>query len=306
MNHLSGYLSAADLVQRMLLVLHRDQTDGLDDLSFPPPRGWQPARVCALTGHRATDACDQVFLEWFRPGEEPVDDCQAHQRRAIDRRTGLLATADTPRSEVEVRTFTELPPRYAAWQAAVALPRPPEAVSAFRPGMMSPGTGVAHAMLDPSRPARLRITSPEDGVRLLRDPETPADLSTARPDRGCRSPRPPGRLVRRRPPLRDGRLPVHDPLEAHAGGSHVPGAAAVLRGGVGGGAGGGAVEKTSRGAGRGKPSPWKFGRPGADSPAVGAPRSFVMSKSSRASFRPRGAGLPAGAKSLETVHERLD
>jgi len=178
MNHLSGYLSAAELVQKVLLVLHRDQADGLDDLTFPPPRGWQPARVCALTGHRATDACDQVFLEWFRPGEEPVDDCRVHQRRAVDRRTGLLATADTPRSEVEVRTFTELPPRYAAWQASVALPRPPEAVSAFRPGMMGPGSGVVHAVLDPSRPIRLRITSPDNGVRLLRDPETPPDLST--------------------------------------------------------------------------------------------------------------------------------
>ncbi len=178
MNRLSGYLSAAELVQRVLLVLHRDQSDGLDDLSFPPPRGWQPERVCALTGHRATDACDQVFLEWFRPGEEPVDDCTVHQRRAIDRRTGFLATADTPRSEVEVRTFTELPPRYAAWQAAASLPRPPEAVGAFRPGMMVPGAGVARAVLDPSRPTRLRITSPENGTRLLRDPETPADLST--------------------------------------------------------------------------------------------------------------------------------
>jgi len=178
MNHLSGYLSAAELVQKVLLVLHRDQADGLEDLTFPPPRGWQPERVCALTGRRATDACDQVFLEWFRPGEEPVDDCAVHQRRAIDRRTGLLATADTPRSEVEVRTFTELPPRYAAWQAAAALPRPPETVSAFRPGMMVPGAGVAHAVLDASRPTRLRITSPENNVRLLRDPETPADLST--------------------------------------------------------------------------------------------------------------------------------
>jgi len=178
MNHLSGYLSAAELVQKVLLVLHRDQADGLDDLSFPPPRGWQPERICALTGHRATDACDQVFLEWFRPGEEPVDDCTVHQRRAIDRRTGLLATEDTPRAEVEGRTFTELPPRYAAWQAAASLPRPPEAVSAFQPGMMLPGAGVARAVLDPARPARLRITSPENNVRLLRDPETPPALST--------------------------------------------------------------------------------------------------------------------------------
>lgn len=191
MNHLSGYLSAADLVQKTLLVLHRDQTDGLDDLSFPPPRGWHPARVCALTGRRASDACDQVFLEWFRPGEEPVDDCAAHQRRAIDRRTGLLATEETPRTEVEVRTFVELPPRYAAWQASVALPRPPDALSAFRPGMLSPlapgtpgtpGTpsGSPQSMMARAGlgPVRLRITSPENGIRLLRDPETPPDLAT--------------------------------------------------------------------------------------------------------------------------------
>ena len=43
--------------------------------------------------------------EVVRRGEEPADDCTAHQFRAIDRRNGLLATADTPRSEIEVRIF---------------------------------------------------------------------------------------------------------------------------------------------------------------------------------------------------------
>ena len=175
MNQLSGYLSAAELVQQVLLVLHRDQADGLDDLSFPPPRGYHPQRLCALTGARATEACDQVFLEWFRPGEEPVDDCTAHQLRAIDRRNGLLATADTPRSEIEVRTFVTLPPRYANWQSSMALPHPPDTVSALWTGE---GPAPRYATFDPSRPVRLRITSPENGVRLLRDPETPPDQST--------------------------------------------------------------------------------------------------------------------------------
>jgi penicillin-binding protein 1C len=129
MNHLSGYLSAADLVRRVLLRLHGEQGDGLEDLSFPPPRGYRPARVCALSGQRATAACDRVFVEWFRPGDEPADDCQAHRQRAVDRRNGLLATAATPPAAVEVRTFVELPPRYAAWQAAAGLPRAPEAAS---------------------------------------------------------------------------------------------------------------------------------------------------------------------------------
>ncbi len=181
MNRLSGYLSAAELVQQILSVLHRDQLDGLDDLSFPPPRGYRPVRVCALTGARAGDACDQVFLEWFRPGEEPTDDCTVHQLRAIDRRNGLLATADTPRSEIEVRTFVALPPRYAAWQIATALPHPPDEVSFLHPGQ-APPTGLAASPTGPvlavNRPVRLHITSPEHKVRLLRDPETPLDLST--------------------------------------------------------------------------------------------------------------------------------
>jgi penicillin-binding protein 1C len=183
MNRLSGYLSAAELVQQVLSVLHRDQLDGLADLSFPPPRGYRPVRVCALTGARAGDACEQVFLEWFRPGEEPADACAAHQLRAVDRRNGLLATAATPRAEIEVRTFVALAPRYAAWQLAANLPHPPAEVS-FAAG----GAAGARALGDPrgpgvpalaaNRPLRLRITSPEHRVRLLRDPETPPELST--------------------------------------------------------------------------------------------------------------------------------
>jgi len=178
MNRLSGYLSAAELVQRVLSVLQRDQMDGLEDLSFPPPRGYRPVRVCALTGRRAGEACGQVFLEWFRPGEEPADDCTAHQLRAVDRRNGLLATADTPRAEIEVRTFVALPPRYAAWQMVAGLPHPPDAVSFLRPGEAPPVGLAAGPVLASHRPVRLHITSPEHRVRLLRDPETPPALST--------------------------------------------------------------------------------------------------------------------------------
>lgn len=178
MNQLSGYLSAAQLVQQVLSVLHSDQLDGFEDHSFPPPRGYRPARVCALTGARATDACDRVFLEWFPPGEEPTDDCAAHQLRAVDRRNGLLATADTPRSEVEIRPFVSLPGRYANWQLAANLPHPPDEVSFLRPGE-APPVGVASGpQLAANRPVRLRITSPENRVRLFRDPETPVALST--------------------------------------------------------------------------------------------------------------------------------
>jgi penicillin-binding protein 1C len=60
----------------------------------------------------------------------------------------------------------DLPPRYASWAAQAGLtppPRPDGAPEAF-PGL--------------SADVRLTVTSPQDGLRLLRDPETPADRAT--------------------------------------------------------------------------------------------------------------------------------
>ena len=77
-----------------------------------------------------------------------------------------------------MRTFVSLPPRYAAWQDAAVLPHPPDEVSVLQPGEAPPMGLAAGPTLASNRPVRLRITSPEHKVRLLRDPETPADLST--------------------------------------------------------------------------------------------------------------------------------
>ena len=248
MDHLSGFNSAALLAHDVLGDLHRDEASGLRDLSFPPPRGFTPRRVCALTGSLATDACEQVFLEWFRPGEAPVEPCEAHVRLAVDTRDGRPATSRTPAAFIEVRTFVHLDSRYAAWQVASGLrtdrseaavsgpisdraetdghPRldrsgpsqrmPAHAVPATdaaaltaasvrktlngsldhaasssrtRPSIAGSGAlpilppPADYADLPPltgqrRNPATVRITSPENGVRLLRDPETPRGFDT--------------------------------------------------------------------------------------------------------------------------------
>jgi membrane carboxypeptidase/penicillin-binding protein PbpC len=169
MNRLTGYRSAAALVQKVLLALHPGEADGLEDVPFPPPRGARLVRICPLTGMRATDACDGVLAEWFRPGDEPLDPCPAHVRVAVDTRTGRPATRKTPRPFVELRTFVDLPPRYASWAAAAGLPRPPESESP---------AGLARLL---AGVVRLSIRSPEDGLRVLRDPETPPEQSTLAP-----------------------------------------------------------------------------------------------------------------------------
>jgi penicillin-binding protein 1C len=167
MTRLSGYRSAAQLVQGVMTTLHGDRLDGLTDVSFPAPRGFEAHRLCALSGRRATEACDRVVLEWLRPTEVPPDVCRSHVRLAVDRRDGRLATSATPTAAVAVRTFVDLPPHYAPWAAQAGLPRPPSA-SGARIRRAVPQTA----------PIRLAITSPEPQARLLRDPEAPPGRST--------------------------------------------------------------------------------------------------------------------------------
>jgi penicillin-binding protein 1C len=167
MNRLTGFRSAAEFAQQILLSLHNDQRQGLTDYGFPPPRGYQPVRLCALTGALATNACDRVVEEWFRPDGAPVEHCKAHVLLAIDRRDNLPATPATPAEFVEVRPFVDLPPHYSEWAAAAGLPRlpqPRETVVGFESGFV--------------QTIRVKITSPENGLRLLRDPETPVSSAT--------------------------------------------------------------------------------------------------------------------------------
>ena len=177
MSGLTGYAGAATLARRVMALLHRDEQDGLGDLSFPPPDGFRPVRVCALTGKRASPLCDRVFTEWLRPGQESPDECGAHAHVAVDRRDGTAATRRTPARYVDVRTVTVLAPRYAAWAAAHGVALPP--VERAGAGVRSP-TSAARSLRArlADRPARVRVTSPEPGARLLVDPDTPAALAT--------------------------------------------------------------------------------------------------------------------------------
>jgi penicillin-binding protein 1C len=165
MSRMTGYGAASQLANKVLLTLHRGD-DRLSHVPFPPPRGTIPVRLCALTGKRATDACDRVSSEWLPPGQDPVDFCSAHLRIGIDIRDGSIATAATPKALIEPRTFVDLPAPYAAWVVKTGLPRKPR---------LGPATPLSLGL---SRAPRLAIASPEDGLRLISDPETPHSMAT--------------------------------------------------------------------------------------------------------------------------------
>jgi penicillin-binding protein 1C len=168
MTELSGYRIAARLAQRIVERLHGDRMDGLSGLDFPPPRGYRSAKLCALSGQLATAACDRVLLEWLPPtaaAAEPLVECTAHRRLAIDRRTDRVATLATPARFVDIRTYVDLPPRYGKWLATQSAHAFAEEAGGSEPGVDIPRAG--------ERPPHIEISSPENGLRLLIDPETP-------------------------------------------------------------------------------------------------------------------------------------
>ena len=147
-------------------------------------------KLCALSGQRATVACDRVVLEWLPPAAGDLaglGECTVHRRVAVDRRSDRIATAATPAQFVDVRTFVDLPPRYARWLAGP--PRmPPESTAdgdtlgavgdtlRVRPGDLRALQGVPWTST--AALPHIEITSPETGLRLLLDPETPPSQNT--------------------------------------------------------------------------------------------------------------------------------
>ncbi|MEM8932809.1 MAG: penicillin-binding transpeptidase domain-containing protein, partial [Acidobacteriota bacterium] len=173
MTGLSGYRTAAALVHGVMDHLHPDASQGLADVGFPQPDGHREVAVCALSGRRAGPACGRVAAEALTSeAERATPPCSVHRLAAIDRRSGRLADHRTPRQEIELRAFTELPARYADWQARAGLPYPPRPA-----GIEAFGVGGEVPVRSPIE-TRLTITSPEGDVHLLIDPETPAALSS--------------------------------------------------------------------------------------------------------------------------------
>ncbi len=157
MNHV-GSSAASELVQQILLYLQPEESRGINEQPFPPPRNHVPVRLCRLSGDLAGPDCPQVALEYFPDTAVPGVICRQHQRFAVDKRSGRLADSRTPPRYVKTQVFAALQPEYSAWAEKNGFVRPP---------------------LDASpRETSIKIVQPTHGSRLLIDPETPADFQT--------------------------------------------------------------------------------------------------------------------------------
>jgi membrane peptidoglycan carboxypeptidase len=96
----------------------------------PPAPFRRPARVveltiCAPSGLLPTAECPRLRQERFIAGTEPARPDDQFQRIAIDRATGLRATAETPPERITHRVYWILGAQYAEWMQAQGIPQPP-------------------------------------------------------------------------------------------------------------------------------------------------------------------------------------
>ncbi|MBU1751833.1 MAG: PBP1A family penicillin-binding protein [Chloroflexi bacterium] len=88
------------------------------------PAGLVSAEVCAVSGMRPTADCPRR-IEIFLNGTAPTQECTIHQRLAICRVSGELATGLCPPGDVEEKLFEAYGPEFGDWPAQQGIPSPP-------------------------------------------------------------------------------------------------------------------------------------------------------------------------------------
>jgi len=97
---------------------------GTPPRDFSIPSGLVSAEVCAVSGMRPGPDCPRR-TEIFLDGTAPTQECTIHQRVAICRVSGELATGLCPPGDVEERVFQVFGPEFGDWPAQQGLPSPP-------------------------------------------------------------------------------------------------------------------------------------------------------------------------------------
>jgi penicillin-binding protein 1C len=163
--NLSGYEGAARVVKKTLLSLHPNRVNGMSDISFPPPPGYKPIKICKLTGKKADRYTPYVTTEYFKPGTEPIEYSKVQQLLPIDKKNGLLAFPGCG-VPVEYRRFIVLEPQFRDWAQSQGLEVPPDRYSPSCGGIPSVDN------------CSIIITSPRTDSRFFIDPDMPVGKST--------------------------------------------------------------------------------------------------------------------------------
>ncbi|MGE5670427.1 MAG: penicillin-binding transpeptidase domain-containing protein, partial [Fibrobacterota bacterium] len=162
--NLSGYEGSAAVVKKMMMYLHKDKVDGLNDIQFQPPEHYIPVEICKLTGKKADKFTPYTTTEYFKPGTEPVEFSSVQQMVAVDKRNKLPLT---PGCNVpsELRRFIVLDAQYQEWAKTQGLEILPDRFSPYCNDF---------AIVDNYE---IKIVSPKSNSRFYIDPEMPDGTS---------------------------------------------------------------------------------------------------------------------------------
>lgn len=166
MKQMSGFEGAAPLLKEIFLYLHHDRAQGLENAGFPPPRSYKPFKIDNLTGELSDNNSPYSSTICFKPGTEPVTRSAIRRWMNIDKRNGLLATADCPGSVTEMRQLYVLPDIFKDWAEKQGLELAPVNYSPLCTG----GT-IVHDYT-------VTIIHPQHRSRLYTDPEMPEEFNT--------------------------------------------------------------------------------------------------------------------------------
>ena len=142
MRELAGALGAGPIWHNVM----QRALEGTPPQPFAEPPGIQRIEVCADSGTLPSPACPARRVELFAAKRGPLPArFDLHQRLAIDKVTGKLATEFTPLDRIEERDFVLFPPRYRAWAEAHGFPQidvePPAYAFAPELALRSPASG---------------------------------------------------------------------------------------------------------------------------------------------------------------------
>ena len=108
------------------------------------------AELCSLvSGYQNIPYCGGIYYEFFIRGTEPTEADTYFQPIEIHRDSGLLASPQTPRDQVDVKVFFEVPLEAQDWARQEGIPQPPTETH-----IPAPTAPLAISWPQPGRPVR--------------------------------------------------------------------------------------------------------------------------------------------------------
>lgn len=163
MNRLSGYKSAAPIVQTIFSNLHPEKQGIMESALFSAPKGYKPVQINNLTGDLADSTSPYSSTIFFKDGTEPIVTSKVQKWIAIDKRNGLLASPDCGEEWTELKKMFVLPSIFKDWATIQGIVLAPTDYSPLCSGIK---------IIDDYK---VSILNPRQASRLYIDPEMPKD-----------------------------------------------------------------------------------------------------------------------------------